>query len=206
MHTHKDTHIHAHKIQTCKHSLTHARAVMYIIPETYSMYRACMTLERLRLSPWNPTTHISTSPLWCLWLPTHTHILQHWHPLPILALCVSWSHTHSSSITLNILQYSKAEIPWHNIVQLSVKCCVGLYSKLHYCHYATHTQGNKSNLVMISWNLTHTNSHMGRQSTYTLPPPTCSPTRNRNTSFRLNSILEASWRVEVSWGYWRVSV
>lgn len=138
--THTKTHIHAHKIQTCKHSLTHARAVMYIIPETYSMYRACMTLERLRLSSWNPTTHISTSPLWCLWLPTHTHILQHWHPLPILALSVSWSHTHSSSITLNILQYSKAEIPWYNIVQLSVKCCVGLYSKLHYCHCATHTR------------------------------------------------------------------
>lgn len=87
-HTHKDTHIHAHKTQTCKHSLTHARAVMYIIPETCTMRRACKTPDSLRPSSWNPTTHSSTSSLWCLWLPTHTHILQHWHPLPILALSV----------------------------------------------------------------------------------------------------------------------
>lgn len=147
MHTHKDTHIHTHaKIQTCKHSLTHARAVMYIIPDAYSMYER---VERLKLSLWNPTIHLSPSLLWCLWPTTHTRILPHWHPLPI--------RTRSLSVTYTLLfsyyEYCPVlqEVPRHIVAQLSVKCCNGacvctVHSPSHYCHCEhthTHTQGHK---------------------------------------------------------------
>ena len=153
--THTKTRIYR-KIQTCKRSVSHARAIMCIIPDIQCVW-ACRTLERLRPSPRNPTTHISTSLLWCLWPTTHAHILQHWHPLHIRTPSVSQSHTHSSSITLNILQYSKAEIPWYSTAQLSVRHCNGACVCVHTVHstIAIVPQAHKAtkfNLVMISCN------------------------------------------------------
>lgn len=79
------------------------------------------------------------------------------------------------------------------------------HTHTHTRHTHTNRPDKKSNPVMISCNLPHKYSHGSRQCMKYSAAPTCSPTRNRNL-FNWILLLDASWRVEVSPGYWEVSV
>lgn len=126
--THTKTHTYMH-ISKSKYENT-----LWLMPMplriSYQTYTVCMSIQNTGEAEVSlPETQPPTSQDLYFDVPSPPHTLTYFNTdtlSPYQTRTISQSHTHSSSISLNILQYSKAEI-WYNVVQLSVKCCNGAF-------------------------------------------------------------------------------
>lgn len=183
MRTHKDINMHMLK---CRHANTHwlMPVPLCILYQTHTVSMAWGP------SPWNITALILTSLLW--WLRPTTRMFEtlSQHAITLLSLT-------QNAPFLNTLQYSMAEIPQYNIGQLSVKCCVSIQYSLMIMH----------TLKLVSW--INASAQIGLSNCYgallgchshTVLSHEADIQGKEMHRFGWNLLLEASWRVEVSWG------
>lgn len=192
MYTHTHT---GAKVFTCTRS-PHASAVwLMLVPLCISYLRQTVSVEGgccrgPRPSSWKPPALISTATLWCLWLTAHTYFNSDTHSPDQHS-----TQTHSSSITLNILQYCEAETLWYEVVRLSTERKQQSVSQ----QWIPRLSAPHTHMLWVWWwyhpSIVNRQPHWNTQTSnsFSVWSPTGNQTETRH--FYSILILDASWRV-----------